>query len=333
MLASGDIPFVFVDRLAGLQLLGVAGVTDDERLHHATTRGRSDRRRHDHRGRVRRLGLRAAVRHGHPQASRAGRVDQRRSTPTPCPSPRTPRTPRASATSPCTRSRWTRTKKLAYVSYYAAGSACCEYGRRASRRSARSSTSGGNNFWGVEVWHDETRREVRARQRPRLRPVHPEVHPWRTRTSTIEQQWPAPAGVQSRRQRRPVRGRHAGARVHDRPVARTRRAVVALRHREGWHVGRHPRRWKVGGERHPRRCSLVPARRSHRASDPAPSHRFSPCGALPHGWCPARSGCRGRRLADLPERHRRVHRRPRHGDQQRSRSSGAAPLRRTCSCS
>jgi hypothetical protein len=45
---------------------------------------------------------------------------------------------------------------LAYVSYYAAGFRVLQYGRSGIKEVGAFIDEGGNNFWGVEVWHDET---------------------------------------------------------------------------------------------------------------------------------------------------------------------------------
>lgn len=154
MLAEGDIPYVFTNRLAGLQLLGVAGVTA---ANACTT---------------------ASPAPGSPVASTtieavfdgwgyvrlfATDIPNQRGRPGSITSIDTYAVPESQdeayavgfghlsvhevAMAPETG--------LAYISYYAAGLRVVRYGRGGIQEVGAFIDEGGNNFWGVEVWHDE----------------------------------------------------------------------------------------------------------------------------------------------------------------------------------
>jgi hypothetical protein len=45
--------------------------------------------------------------------------------------------------------------EVGYLSYYAGGLRVVEYGEEGLTEVSAFIDEGGNNFWGVEVWHDE----------------------------------------------------------------------------------------------------------------------------------------------------------------------------------
>ena len=154
MTVTGDIPYLFVPRLAGLQLLQVPGRHGGERVHDRGAASRGARAAATSiQTRLRRLGLRAPLPDAHPGGDRREGVDRRRSTRT--------RSPRPSdrsfaggygalsvhevAIDPNPRPR------LAYVSYYAGGFRVLEYGPKGLKEVGAFVEQDGSDFWGVEV--------------------------------------------------------------------------------------------------------------------------------------------------------------------------------------
>ena len=155
MLAAGDIPFVFANRLAGLQLLGVAGVTADNACATASPAPGSPvssttiEAVFDGWGYVRLFGT--DIPHQRGMAGSIVQID-------------TFAIPEAQdpayavgfgdlsihevAMDPAGNG-------LAYLSYYAGGFRVVAYGKKGIEQVGAFIDEGGNNFWGVEVWHDE----------------------------------------------------------------------------------------------------------------------------------------------------------------------------------
>jgi hypothetical protein len=153
MSARGTVPFMFVNRLAGLQLLGVPGVNDHNACTTATPAGASGhaatvRAEFDGWGYIRLFSTDIPQQRG--QAGSLRQID-------------TFAIPEAQdaeygsgygdlsvhevAMDPDTN--------LAYISYYAGGFRVLRYGNSGMQEVGAFIDEGGNNFWGVEVWHDE----------------------------------------------------------------------------------------------------------------------------------------------------------------------------------
>ncbi|XVV06726.1 PA domain-containing protein [Actinosynnema sp. CA-248983] len=152
MLASGTIPFVFVDRYAGLRLLGLPGVTEANACDTATpTSGgvtTTIRAVFDGWGYVRLFAANVpltgtgsltqidtyAVPESQDVAYARGFGDL---------------SVHEVAMDPDNSS-------IAYLSYYAAGFRVVKYGKTGIQEVGAFIDEGGSNFWGVEVWRDET---------------------------------------------------------------------------------------------------------------------------------------------------------------------------------
>ena len=154
MLAEGDIPFVFVSRLAGLQILQVPGAnelracTTASPAHGSPSAATTLSAVFDGWGYVRlfataipgRVGTRGAIRqldtYSIPEAQDPafaigfGHLSVHEVAMDP-------------------------DGPVAYISYYAGGFRVVSYGPRGLEEVGAFIDEGGNNFWGVEVWHDE----------------------------------------------------------------------------------------------------------------------------------------------------------------------------------
>ncbi|WP_309117377.1 PA domain-containing protein [Saccharothrix sp.] len=155
MLATGTIPYVFVDRYAGLRLLGVPGVTEANACDTLTpaTGGESTtiRAAFDGWGYVRLFAANVpltgtgsltqidtyAVPESQDVAYARGFGDL---------------SVHEVAMDPDNSS-------IAYLSYYAAGFRVVKYGKTGIQEVGAFIDEGGNNFWGVEVWRDEAGRK------------------------------------------------------------------------------------------------------------------------------------------------------------------------------
>ena len=149
---QGTIPFVFVNRDVGLRLLDQtigADVCTQPRRQRAPPTATTTIAVG-----VRRLGLRADVPHRRPQAAGPNRVDP------PDRHLRHPRSPRPGVRHGVRRPVGPRGRPrprhaLAYFSYYAGGFRVVSYDHDRLEEVGAFIDEGGNNFWGVEIWHDE----------------------------------------------------------------------------------------------------------------------------------------------------------------------------------
>lgn len=154
MLASGDIPYVFVNRTTGLKLLGVAGVTDANACSTLTpagaiAAGTTIEAVFDGWGYVRLFGVDIPN-----QPGRTGSIQQIDTYS--IPEAQDPAYARGFGDlSVHEVAMDPDDSKLAYISYYAGGFRVVEYGRNGIREVGAFIDQGGNNFWGVEVWKDE----------------------------------------------------------------------------------------------------------------------------------------------------------------------------------
>ncbi|MEU4445260.1 PA domain-containing protein [Actinosynnema sp. NPDC050801] len=154
MAAAGSIPYVFVNRYAGLRLLGVPGVTEANACTTPTpaTGGESTTIKSvfDGWGYVRLFGTDIPT---GPGATGSIRQLDTYSVP----EAQDPAYARGFGDlSVHEVAMDPENNKLAYLSYYAAGLRVVEYGRHGIREVGAFIDQGGNNFWGVEVWKDET---------------------------------------------------------------------------------------------------------------------------------------------------------------------------------
>ena len=166
MAAEGDIPFVFVNRLTGLQLLQVAGVTEDNACTTASpavgssTASTTIEAIFDGWGYIRLFRTDIPGRVGQP-----GSISQIDTFTVP------------EAQDPAFASGFgdlsvhevaldpDEDRRLAYVSYYSAGFRILKYGNRGLREVGAFIDEGGNNFWGVEVHEVDDRQYVLASDR------------------------------------------------------------------------------------------------------------------------------------------------------------------------
>ncbi|RKT68504.1 hypothetical protein DFJ66_1689 [Saccharothrix variisporea] len=151
MLASGTLPFLFVNRTTGLKLLGVPGVTDETACTTASPASGGEattiRAVFDGWGYVR---LFAA------DIPKAGAGSLTQVDTYAVPESQDPAYARGFgdlsvhevAMDPDNSS-------IAYLSYYAAGFRVVQYGKNGIQEVGAFIDQGGNNFWGVEVWRDE----------------------------------------------------------------------------------------------------------------------------------------------------------------------------------
>ena len=154
MLATGDIPLVFVGRLAGLQLLDVPEVTEDNACGTATpatTAGQAATllATFDGWGYVRLFRTDIPQQRGH-----AGSLHQIDTYAVP-----EAQDPEYAAgfgdLSVHEVAMDPDDQGVAYLSYYSAGFRVVKYGLHGITEVASFIDEGGNNFWGVEVWSDE----------------------------------------------------------------------------------------------------------------------------------------------------------------------------------
>ena len=154
MLASGDIPYVFVNRTTGLKLLGVAGVTDANACTLTTPAGATAadttiQAVFDGWGYVRLFGVNIPN-----QPGKAGSINQIDTYS--IPEAQDPAYARGFGDlSVHEVAMDPDDSRIAYISYYAGGFRVVEYGRNGIREVGAFIDQGGNNFWGVEVWRDE----------------------------------------------------------------------------------------------------------------------------------------------------------------------------------
>lgn len=156
MLAEGTIPYVFANRLAGLQLLGVPGVTEDNACTTVTpaagTAGETTTIKavFDGWGYVRLFSTNIPN-----KVNQAGSISQIDTYAVP------ESQDEAYATgfgdlSVHEVAMDPDNSNIAYISYYAAGFRVVNYGKNGIQEVGAFIDQGGNNFWGVEVWKDET---------------------------------------------------------------------------------------------------------------------------------------------------------------------------------
>jgi LVIVD repeat len=153
MSVGGDIPFMFVDRLTGLQLLGVPDVDSHNACTTATPAGVAGsavtvRAEFDGWGYVRLFATDIPQQAGRPGSIR--QID-------------TYAIPEAQDSSyahgfgdlSVHEVAMDPDTDIAYLSYYAGGFRVVRYGDEGIQEIGAFIDEGGNNFWGVEVWHDE----------------------------------------------------------------------------------------------------------------------------------------------------------------------------------
>jgi hypothetical protein len=153
MAAEGEIPFVFVSRLTGLQLLGAPGVTEQNACSTPAPAGSSEATTinavFDGWGYVRLFGTDIPRQRG--ATGSISQIDTYS-----VPEAQDPA--HASGSGDLSVHEVAMdpdTQGVAYLSYYAAGLRVVEYGRDGIEEVAAFIDEGGNNFWGVEVWYDE----------------------------------------------------------------------------------------------------------------------------------------------------------------------------------
>jgi hypothetical protein len=165
MAAAGDIPFLFVSRLTGLQLLGTAGATAETACTTAVpappaaSQATTIQAVFDGWGYVRLFGTDIPRRPG--QVGSIEQIDTYA-----VPESQDPAfaegfgdlSVHEVAMDPDRRG-------IAYLSYYAAGLRVVEYGRDGIREVASFIDEGGSNFWGVEVWKQRGQKYILASDR------------------------------------------------------------------------------------------------------------------------------------------------------------------------
>lgn len=152
MLATGTIPYVFVNRATGLKLLGVAGVTDGNACTTTTPAGATGNATtiqaiFDGWGYVRLFGTNIPK-------SGAGSINQIDTYA--IPESQDPAYARGFGDlSVHEVAMDPDNSEIAYISYYAGGFRVVQYGPGGIQEVGAFIDEGGNNFWGVEVWRDE----------------------------------------------------------------------------------------------------------------------------------------------------------------------------------
>jgi hypothetical protein len=163
MLAAGDIPFVFVNRLTGLQLLQVAGANEGNACTTATPANPSPASTtieavFEGWGYIRLFGTDIPNRVGQPGS--ISQIDTFA-----VPEGQDEAFAQGFGDLSVHEVALDPERRLAYVSYYAAGFRILQYGRRGLREVGAFIDEGGNNFWGVEVHAVDGRQYVLASDR------------------------------------------------------------------------------------------------------------------------------------------------------------------------
>jgi hypothetical protein len=163
MLAAGDIPFVFVNRLAGLQLLQVAGATAENACTTATPAGASPASTtieavFEGWGFIRLFETGIPNRTG--QAGSISQIDTFA-----LPEAQDEAFAEGFGDLSVHEVALDPEHRLAYISYYAEGFRILKYGRRGLEQIGAFIDEGGNNFWGVEVHEVDRRQYVLASDR------------------------------------------------------------------------------------------------------------------------------------------------------------------------
>lgn len=154
MAAAGEIPFVFANRYAGLRLLGVPGVTEANTCTTTTPASGGEsttiRAVFDGWGYVRLFGTNVPTTPG-----ATGSIQQIDTYAVP--ESQDPAYARGFGDlSVHEVAMDPENSNTAYLSYYAAGLRVVKYGKNGIEEVGAFIDEGGNNFWGVEVWKDET---------------------------------------------------------------------------------------------------------------------------------------------------------------------------------
>ena len=158
MLAAGDLPFVFVNRLRGLQLLGVAGVNEtnacatDSPGAGAPAESTTIEAVFDGWGYVRLFAT--DIPHKTGQTGSITQIDTYT-----VPEAQDPAFATGFGHLSVHEVAMAPETGLAYLSYYAAGVRVVSYGKDGLEEVGAFIDEGGSNFWGVEVWHDENGEE------------------------------------------------------------------------------------------------------------------------------------------------------------------------------
>jgi hypothetical protein len=154
MLAAGSIPYVFVDRLTGLQLLQVAGVDAGNACTTASPAAGSPvavttiEAIFDGWGYVRLFGTNIPSQRG--KTGSISQIDTYA-----VPESQDPDFASGFGALSVHEVAMDPDTQLAYISYYAAGFRVVAYGKTGITEVGAFIDAGGNDFWGVEVWHDE----------------------------------------------------------------------------------------------------------------------------------------------------------------------------------
>ncbi len=154
MLAVGDIPFVFVNRTTGLRLLQDAGVTDANactRLTNASAGAAATTIEaiFDGWGYVRLFNT--SIPHTRGAAGSISQIDTYA-----IPESQDPAYAVGFGDLSVHEVAMDPAVSLAYLSYYAGGFRVVKYGKSGIQEVGAFIDAGGNNFWGVEIWNDET---------------------------------------------------------------------------------------------------------------------------------------------------------------------------------
>jgi hypothetical protein len=159
MLAAGDIPFVHVNRVTGLQLLGVEGVTTDNACTTPTPAAGSESAStviesvFEGWGFIRLFGTNIP--------SKAGATGSMRQIDTlALPESQDPAYAEGNGDLSVHEVALDPEERLAYVSYYGLGFRVLEYGSRGLKEVGAFVDEGGSNFWGVEVHEIDDRQYV-----------------------------------------------------------------------------------------------------------------------------------------------------------------------------
>jgi hypothetical protein len=155
--SEGSIPFAFVTRQTGLQLLGVPGVTDDNACETATPDGATSAATtiesiFDGWGYVRLFSTNVPQQRG-----KAGSIRQIDTYAVPESQDQNFATDFGDLS--VHEVAMDPAGDLAYISYYGAGFRVVRYGQSGIHEVGAFIDEGGNNFWGVEVWRDEHRQQ------------------------------------------------------------------------------------------------------------------------------------------------------------------------------